>query len=185
MMTLASNYQCLLGNKCKNVFINNHLMVIKVDFFFFGYIVKRKKENLLVIFSQYMIRFFYGCLRKCKNGNSAHSLQKYLLKWNFLSFKMFFADFFYFYFVFLCLNSLLKLYPFIFSHFISNNGKHLLFQVLEQNSFLHEIIMINLLIKNPRWIIMGAIHSLCITVDFFYFFYFFLWTTQRNNYALW
>lgn len=59
-MTLASNYQCLVGNKCKNVFINNHLMVIKVDFFFFffGYIVKRKKENLLVIFSQYMIRFF-------------------------------------------------------------------------------------------------------------------------------
>lgn len=65
-MTLASNYQCLVGNKCKNVFINNHLMVIKVDFFFFffGYIVKRKKENLLVIFSQYMIRFLWKFAQK-------------------------------------------------------------------------------------------------------------------------
>lgn len=89
-------------------------MVIKVDFFC-GYIVKRKKENLLLIFSQYLIHFFYGCLRKCKNGNSAHSF-------SFLSFKKFFADFILFYFVFLCLNSLLKLYPFIFSHFLSNNA---------------------------------------------------------------
>lgn len=117
-------------------------MVIKVDFFlFFGYIVKKKERKFTGNFQPIHDPFFYGCLRKCKNGNSAHSF-------SFLSFKMFFADFFYS--VFLCLNSLLKLYPFIFSHFLSNNDKHLLFQVLEQNSFLHEIIMINLLIKNPR-----------------------------------
>lgn len=40
-------------------------MVIKVDFFFFfGYIVKRKKENLLVIFCQYMIRFLWKFAQK-------------------------------------------------------------------------------------------------------------------------
>lgn len=144
-MTLASNYQCLVGNKCKNVFIDNHLMVIKVDFFIFWLHCKKKKkkENLLVIFSQYMIRFFMDV---CVNARMVIQLIV------FLSFhlKCFLLIFFLFYFVFLCLNSLLKLYPFIFSHFLSNNGKHLLFQVLKQNSFLHEIIMINLLIKNPR-----------------------------------
>lgn len=44
-MTLASNYQCLVGNKCKNVFINNHLMVIKVDIFFFFWLHCKKKER--------------------------------------------------------------------------------------------------------------------------------------------
>lgn len=88
-MTLASNYQCLVGNKCKNVFIDNHLMVIKVDFFIFWLRCKKKKKRKFTgNFQPIHDPFFYGCLRKCKNGNSAHSF-------SFLSFKMFFADFFF------------------------------------------------------------------------------------------
>lgn len=92
-MTLASSYQCLVGNKCKNVFINNHLMVIKVDFFFFFFWLhcKKKERKFTGNFQPIHDPFFYGCLRKCKKGNSAHSF-------SFLSFKMFFADFFILYF---------------------------------------------------------------------------------------
>lgn len=87
-MTLASSYQCLVGNKCKNVFINNHLMVIKVDFFFFFWLHCKKKE-----------RKFTGNFQPIHDPFFMEVCAKMVIQLiSFLSFKMFFADFFILYF---------------------------------------------------------------------------------------